>query len=105
MTITFKTVKGATVELTANYGIEARVIGRDDMRFSGVELVEVAGHGLCVAMGPIKAEIRSEDLDAVKAFFAAEEMARKERAAAYLASDEHKDDAFRAKFYRRNSDY
>jgi len=107
--ITFQTVKGAVIELTASFGVDARVISRDDLRFSGTKLVDVSGHGLCVQMGPIKAQIRAEDVAAVKAFFEAEEKASKDRAAAYLNSDEYKADAFsssmRARMYGRNSDH
>lgn len=104
-TITFKTVKGACVELTAGYGVNAKVVGRADMAFSRVKLTKVSGLGLCVVMGPITAQICAEDIETVKEFFAAEDAASRQRAAEYLASDEHKADQFRAKFYARNSDY
>ncbi len=105
--ITFRTVKGATVELTSTYSVSAKVAGRDDLSFTGVKLVEIAGHGLCVEMGPAKAEVRPEDREAVSAFFAENKKAREASIAAELNSDEYKaarfNDRMRARMYARNS--
>lgn len=108
-TITFKTIKGATIELTSTYAVSAKIVGRDDMKFANVALVEVAGHGLCVEMGTIKAQVRPEDQDSVRAFFAENKKAREARIADDLNSEEFKTELFhdqmRGRMYARNSNH
>lgn len=71
-TITFKTIKGATVELTdVDNTIEARVVGNDKMHFMRVEIHETAALGVYVDCGPIKAQVSHGDIETVRAFFAA----------------------------------
>lgn len=105
ISITITTPNGAEVTLTHDWLISAAINGKPHTS-SGVELShdrEIGNH--LELAGKAKAQVRDEDMDALRAFFAAARRRDEEAKAAYQETAEDRSFSLADRMYGRHSDY
>lgn len=105
MEIEFTTPRGALIKVVAckMSGFHVYANGKKNTDFAG-DYSENASVGPHVKLaGNGAAQIPAQKVAEVREWFAAAKAAQKEARDAYKLTDSEKDDAFAAKFYRKNS--